>query len=125
MDAKERLQKVLSKQGLGSRREIERLIKLQEIKVNGKVAELGDKIGLNDIITISNKPIKLKKISLNSRMLIYYKPVGEICPRKDPKFSKTVFDNLPSLNSGRWIQVGRLDLNTAGLLIFSNYEIGR
>jgi 23S rRNA pseudouridine2605 synthase len=117
----ERLQKILSQAGLGSRREMERWIESGWIYVNGKPAKLGDSAGPLDKISVKGKiipnPLKEKQ---STRILIYHKPVGEISSRNDPKFSKTVFDNLPHLKQGRWIQVGRLDLNTSGLLLFTN-----
>lgn len=119
----ERLQKILSQAGLGSRREMERWIESGWIQVNGKPVKLGDSAGPNDKITVKGKLIANPlKIKTNTRILLYHKPVGEISSRHDPKFEKTVFDNLPHLKpgQGRWIQVGRLDLNTSGLLIFTN-----
>lgn len=117
----ERLQKILSQAGLGSRREMERWIENGWIQVNGKPVKLGDSAGPLDKITVKGKlihnPLKIKQ---NTRILVYNKPVGEISSRNDPKFEKTVFDNLPHCKNGRWIQVGRLDLNTSGLLIFTN-----
>jgi 23S rRNA pseudouridine2605 synthase len=117
----ERLQKILSQAGLGSRREMERWIENGWIQVNGKPVKLGDSAGPLDKITVKGKlihnPLKIKQ---NTRILLYHKPVGEISSRNDPKFEKTVFDNLPHCRNGRWIQVGRLDLNTSGLLIFTN-----
>lgn len=119
----ERLQKILSQAGLGSRREMERWIESGWVQVNGKPIKLGDSAGPNDKITVKGKlianPLKVKP---STRILLYHKPVGEISSRNDPKFDKTVFDNLPHLRQGqgRWIQVGRLDLNTSGLLIFTN-----
>lgn len=120
MDA-ERIHKVLSHAGFGSRREIERWIMEGCITINGKVAELGDPIKAIDKIFIRGKPIRNPlKDQFATRILLYHKPIGEICSRKDPKFPKTVFDNLPALEQGRWVAVGRLDLNTSGLLIFTN-----
>lgn len=117
----ERLQKILSQAGLGSRREMERWIESGWIQVNGTTAQLGDSAGPTDKISVKGKlianPLKIKQ---NTRILLYHKPVGEISSRNDPKFDKTVFDNLPHLKQGRWVQVGRLDLNTSGLLIFTN-----
>ncbi len=121
MNEPERIQKVLSQLGLGSRREIERWIELGEVKINGSLAKLGDKISAQDQVMVRNKRVPLlAEKSSATRMLIYYKPVGEVCSRHDPIFKKTVFEKLPPINNGRWIQVGRLDLNTAGLLIFTN-----
>lgn len=117
----ERLQKVLSQAGLGSRREIESWIKDGLVSVNGKVAQLGDKAISTDKISVKKRvianPLKLEQ---KTRIILYHKPVGEICSRKDAHHEKTVFDTLPPLKQGRWVQVGRLDINTSGLLIFTN-----
>jgi 23S rRNA pseudouridine2605 synthase len=116
----ERLQKILSQAGLGSRREMERWIESGWVAVNGKQSTIGDSAGPLDKITVKGKlidnPLKGKQAT---RILLYHKPVGEISSRHDPKFDKTVFDHLPRIRQGRWIQVGRLDLNTSGLLLFT------
>ena len=117
----ERLQKILSQAGLGSRREMEKWIEQGLIQVNGSPARLGDSAGPNDKISVRGRVIANPlKLQAKTRILLYHKPIGEISSRSDPKFSKTVFDRLPHLKQGRWIQVGRLDLNTSGLLIFTN-----
>lgn len=117
----ERLQKILSQAGLGSRREMESWIEQGLIQVNGNKAKLGDSAGPDDKISVRGRiidnPLKLQS---KTRILLYHKPVGEISSRSDPKFNKTVFDHLPHLKQGRWVQVGRLDINTSGLLIFTN-----
>lgn len=121
MSAGERLQKVLSQAGLGSRREMEVWIKDGKVQLNGQVAKLGDVVASTDKIKVRGKVLNNPlKSPLRTRVLIYHKPVGEIASRRDPNHKKTVFDNLPMLNRGRWIQVGRLDINTSGLLIFTN-----
>lgn len=117
----ERLQKILSQAGFGSRREIERWIGEGLIKVNGVQAKLGDGATEDDKISVRGRIIDNPlKSACKTRILLYHKPIGEISSRNDPKFEKTVFDNLPHLKQGRWVQVGRLDLNTSGLLVFTN-----
>lgn len=117
----ERLQKVLSQAGLGSRREMERWIESGLIHVNGVAAKLGDSATSDDKISVKGRIIDNPlKIAYKTRILLYYKPVGEISSRHDPKHARTVFDHLPHLKQGRWVQVGRLDINTSGLLIFTN-----
>ncbi|MDH5191325.1 MAG: pseudouridine synthase [Gammaproteobacteria bacterium] len=118
----EKLQKVLANAGYGSRREIEQWIKDERIKINGRLATLGDRITLDAKIQIDDKPpIKLSdKTPETQRVLIYHKPEGEVCSRSDPEGRKTVFQNLPKIKQGRWINIGRLDINTTGLLLFTN-----
>jgi len=113
----ERLQKVLANMGLGSRRGLENWIKQGRVRVNGKIAKLGDKVELEDKISVDGKPIRQKE--LPHRYLLYNKPPNEICSRDDPEGRKSVFDSLPKLKQQRWISVGRLDFTTSGLLLFT------
>ncbi|MEC8299360.1 MAG: pseudouridine synthase [Pseudomonadota bacterium] len=113
----EKLQKVLANQGLGSRREIEGWIDSKRIYVNGKLAKLGDRVVMSDEIKVDGRLQKNK--AKNHRYLLYNKPAGEICSQRDQKNRKRVFDTLPKLRGQRWISVGRLDVNTSGLLLFS------
>jgi len=116
----EKLHKVLARSGIGSRREMERWISAGRVLVNGEVATLGDRITESDSVRVDGKAINLifDKQS-QRRVLIYNKPVGEICTRNDPEGRPTVFRHLPPLKEGRWIAVGRLDINTSGLLLFT------
>ena len=117
----ERLQKLLANAGLGSRRHLEGLISEGRIKVNGKVAKLGDRACAEDRIEIDGRPVGGKRLASTERFaIIYNKPEGELVTRSDPEGRKTVFDKLPKLPVGRWIAVGRLDVNSAGLLLFTN-----
>ena len=116
----ERIQKVLANAGHGSRREIEGLIREGKITVNGKPAELGQQIDHKDRVSINSKPIRLHlQKNTKTKVLAYYKPAGEVCTRKDEKGRPTVFQNLPRMRNSRWINIGRLDLNTTGLLLFT------
>jgi 23S rRNA pseudouridine2605 synthase len=117
----ERIQKLLANAGLGSRRHLEVLIGEGRIKVNGRVAKLGDRATADDRIEIDGRPVGGKRLSGNRRFVIMYnKPEGELVTRNDPEGRKTVFERLPRLPDGRWIAVGRLDVNSAGLLLFTN-----
>ena len=116
----ERLQKVLANAGFGSRREIETWIKAGRIKVNGQVATLGIRISGDEQIKLDDKPVKAARLNAPERqVIIYNKPEGELVTRSDPEGRATVFSRLPKLKSGRWIAVGRLDINSAGLLLFT------
>jgi 23S rRNA pseudouridine2605 synthase len=116
----ERIQKRLAQLGLGSRREIEGWITTGRIVVNGELAILGQSIGSEDEIKVDGRSIDLSEEKKPSKhVLIYNKPEGEVCTRKDPQGRATVFDKLPAVHNGRWISVGRLDVNTSGLLIFT------
>lgn len=116
----ERLQKVLANGGFASRREIERWIEAGRIKVNGEVAKLGATVTAGDRIKVDGKLIHnpLKR-SQQTKVVMFHKPVGIICTSDDPQGRKTVFDALPKLNKNRWIMVGRLDINTSGLLLLT------
>ena len=114
----EKLQKVLARMGLGSRRKLEESIRAGDIKVNGKTAKLGDRVVTGDKIKVKGRPVANDHL-LDNRILLYHKPVGEVCSRKDPEGRATVFDGLPRLKSGRWVSVGRLDYNTSGLLLMT------
>ena len=117
----EKIQKVLARAGITSRREAERWISAGRIKVNGKLATIGDRISTDDRLELDGKPLRLKKTeNFKRRVLVYHKPEGEICTRNDPEGRPTVFDKLPKLKGERWIAVGRLDYNTTGLMLFTN-----
>lgn len=117
----EKLQKVLARAGLGSRRQIEEWIKEQRIAVDGVTAKIGTRITGKEKVTLDNKAVLVIPSSAQTtRLLLYHKPEGEICSRSDPEGRPTVFDNLPRLAGGRWISIGRLDINTLGLLLFTN-----
>ena len=114
----EKLQKILAQAGLGSRREMERWIEQGRVKLNGETAKLGERAGHRDEILVDGKKIE-HGASQARRVLVYNKPEGEVCTRNDPEGRPTVFDNLPKLKGERWIAVGRLDINTSGLLLFT------
>ncbi len=116
----ERLQKVLARAGYGSRRQIETLIEQGRIQLNGRTARLGDRVGPGDRIKVNGKLVPASRLQgKRTRLIAYHKPVGEICTRSDPQDRPTVFHNLPRLRGGRWIAIGRLDINTSGLLLFT------
>lgn len=116
----ERLQKLLAKAGEGSRREIERWISEGRIRVNGELAILGTRATEKDSISIDGRKINLQTLIDNDyRVIVYSKPEGVVCSNSDPEGRPTVFDNLPKLSNQRWISVGRLDINTSGLLILT------
>lgn len=117
--ADEKLQKVLARAGLGSRREMERAIVDGRVSVDGKVASLGDRVTADAKLKLDGKPVKASSLKTAARVLLYNKPEGEICSRKDPEGRRSVFDRLPRLQGERWVCVGRLDYNTTGLLLFT------
>lgn len=118
---KERIQKLLSRAGYGSRREIERWVEAGDILVNGRRAEIGQAIDERDQVTLRGQRLHLSsRLQATPKVLIYNKPAGEVCTMSDPEGRATVFENLPSVRAGRWIMVGRLDINTDGLLLFTS-----
>ncbi|MGR9053299.1 MAG: 23S rRNA pseudouridine(2605) synthase RluB [Gammaproteobacteria bacterium] len=117
----ERIQKVLARGGVGSRREIERWILEGRLRLNGVQAKLGDHLQPGDHLQLNGRVIHWDKFTRQTtRVLIYHKPVGEVVTRHDPEGRPVVFTQLPKLKNGRWITVGRLDINTSGLLIVTN-----
>ncbi len=117
----ERIQKLLARAGYGSRRQIERWIEAGAVIVNGKQASLGGKITDQDEVILRGQKLRLSsKLNAVTKVLLYHKRVGEICTRDDPGGRKTIYDDLPELKPGRWISVGRLDINTDGLMLFTN-----
>ncbi|MBN4075717.1 MAG: 23S rRNA pseudouridine(2605) synthase RluB [SAR86 cluster bacterium] len=116
----EKLQKVVARAGFGSRRQMESWIQAGRIKVNGKIASLGDRVSSEDKITVDGKKLSANTAkAITQKVLIYNKPIGEICSRNDPEGRPSVFDKLPHLQHARWVAVGRLDINTSGLLLFT------
>ena len=117
---KERIQKALARMGLGSRRAVESWIVAGRITINGKAAKLGDHVTLQDRIAVDGKAVYLKTPAPNvMKVIAYHKPENEVCTRNDPEGRPTVFEHLPSVHGGRWISVGRLDINTSGLLLLT------
>lgn len=114
-----RLQKLLAEAGLGSRREIEEWVKAGRITLDGTQARLGDKASVMDAVCLDGDRLRLQRQAAPARVLAYHKPDGEISTRKDPEGRQTVFERLPRLRSARWIAIGRLDLTTSGLLLFT------
>ncbi|MBL4908765.1 MAG: 23S rRNA pseudouridine(2605) synthase RluB [Alteromonadaceae bacterium] len=116
----EKLQKVLARAGKGSRRAMEEVISAGRVTIDGKVAYLGDRVTGKEQIKIDGHPVTIVDTDEQlCRVLIYNKPEGEMCTRKDPEGRPTVFDRLPPLDGERWVAVGRLDINTSGMLLFT------
>lgn len=114
----ERLQKLLANLGLGSRREIEVWIRDGRVTLNGKTAVLGDRYHKGDRVTVNGRPLAVEERQDEpTRVLIYHKPVGEVVTRRDPEGRPVIFTQLPRPSRGRWITIGRLDINTQGLLL--------
>ena len=116
----EKLQKVLARAGVGSRREMETVISEGRVSVNGKIATLGDRVESKDVIRVDGHQVTVSSVDdVICRVLAYHKPEGEMCTRHDPEGRPTVFERLPRIKDSRWIAVGRLDINTSGLLLFT------
>ncbi len=117
----EKLQKILARAGFGSRRSVEPLIAEGHVKVNGRVAKLGDRATEDDRIMVKDRLIKESRLERQpTKVILYNKPEGRICTRNDEKGRETIFEQLPRIINGRWISIGRLDLNTSGLMILTN-----
>ena len=117
---KERIQKILANEGIVSRRQAENLIREGRIKINGQEAILGMSISRRDLIEIDGKAVEISEGTNPLRVLMYNKKVGEISSTKDPEGRPSVFLALPKISKGKWISVGRLDINTSGLMLFTN-----
>jgi 23S rRNA pseudouridine2605 synthase len=116
----ERLQKLLAASGHGSRRQIEQWIRAGRLTINGRIAELGERAELEADIRLDDRPLQRIDAAAAAReVLIYHKPAAEVTTRSDPQGRPTVFERLPAPRAGRWIVIGRLDVNTTGLLLFT------
>jgi 23S rRNA pseudouridine2605 synthase len=115
----QRLHKLLALAGLGSRRDMEKLIESGRVTVNGQVAKLGVGVSAYDVVRVDNRPVRLSFEPELPQVLIYHKPDDEIVSADDPEGRASVFDKLPRIKGGKWIAIGRLDMNTSGLLIFT------
>ncbi len=121
MVVSEKLQKVLARAGLGSRRFMEDVIAAGRITVNGQVAQIGVRVEPTDEVRVDGRVVNHKDVEeTRQRVIVYYKPEGEVCTRTDPEGRPTVFEQLPQINDERWVMVGRLDINSTGLLLFTN-----
>ncbi len=117
----EKLQKILARGGFGSRREVEKLIAEGLVKVNGKVATLGDRAFTTDTIKVRDQQVRETRLATQpTQVILYNKPEGQVCSRKDEKGRETIFEHLPRIINSRWVSVGRLDINTSGLLVLTN-----
>jgi 23S rRNA pseudouridine2605 synthase len=114
-----KLQKVLAQAGLGSRRAMEELIRAGSVTVNGEPAQIGARVGPEDVVRVGRRIIRASTEHRRVRVLLYHKPEGEIVSRDDPQRRASAFDKLPAIRGGKWLSVGRLDFNTCGLLIFT------
>ena len=116
----QRIQKLLAHQGLASRRQVDAMLQQGRITVNGQTAKPGDQIDGQEKIALDGKLIRIARSDSRPKLLMYHKPVGEVCTRSDPEGRTTVYNNLPNISNGRWVGIGRLDINTSGLMLFTN-----
>lgn len=114
-----KLQKILAQAGLGSRREMEELVRAGRVTVNGEPARIGARVGPNDVIRVDGRVVRGAERKHPPRVLLYHKPEGEIVSRDDPAGRASVFDRLPPVRGAKWLAVGRLDYNTGGLLLLT------
>lgn len=121
MSEAERIQKVLARAGYGSRREVEAWIRAGRIEVNGKPAKLGIAVTANDKVHLDGKRLRLTTASIKPRVLALHKPVGYICSKKVERGEQSIYKLLPRVERSRWVSVGRLDVNTSGLILFTNH----
>ena len=115
----QKIHKVLAQAGLGSRREMEELIRAGRVKVNGSLAQVGMRVQPGDVIRVGKRQVTVRDSAKLPRIILYHKPEGEIVSHDDPQGRPSVFDRLPPMRRGKWLAVGRLDYNTCGLLMFT------
>ncbi|KPV40047.1 hypothetical protein AN478_07725 [Thiohalorhabdus denitrificans] len=115
----ERVQKVLARAGWASRREADAWVAGGRVTINGRMAQPGDRVAPGDEVALDGKPLVQGQADPETRVLAYHKPLGEVCTRSDPQGRPTIFDHLPEPATGRWLQVGRLDVNSSGLLLLT------
>jgi 23S rRNA pseudouridine2605 synthase len=114
-----KLQKALAQAGFGSRREMEEMVRAGRVTVNGTPATIGARVGPSDVIQVNGRTLQASSGTTPARVLLYYKPEGEIVSHDDPGGRPSVFDRLPRPRGAKWLAVGRLDFNTSGLLILT------
>jgi len=115
----QKIHKVLAQAGLGSRREMEELIRAGKVKVNGALAQVGMRVQPGDVIRVGKRQVTVRDSARLPRIILYHKPEGEIVSHDDPQGRPSVFEKLPPMRRGKWLAVGRLDYNTCGLLMFT------